>query len=65
MHDTHLGNVSHRPQFSSLIMAYLLKSKKENGGLGFTSPQEQKGKFLLATPFRLLENAFSASSSNC
>ena len=61
MHDTHVGNVSHGPQFLSLIMAYLLNWKKENGGLGAPPPE----KFLLATLFRLLENAFSASSSNC
>ena len=37
----------------------MLKGKRENGGLGAEAPE----KFLLATPFRLLQNTFSASSS--
>ena len=61
VHGIHFRNDLHGSQFESLIMGFLLKYKKENGGFGARSPEN----FLLAMPLRLLENAFSASSSNC
>ena len=53
------GDVLDRPRFLSPITGFMLKCERENGGLGALPPE----KFLLATPFRLRENTFSASSS--
>ena len=61
MHDTHLGKCF---AWTPVLITYndiSAQVEKENGVLGASPPE----KLLLATPFRLLENAFSASSSNC
>ena len=55
----HFGNVLARTPILVTYSGIHVEMEKTEGGLGAEPPE----KFLLATPFRLLENAFSAPST--
>ena len=55
----HFGNVLARPLILVTYSGIHVEMEKREGGLGVEPPKN----FLLATPFRLLENAFSAPST--